>query len=175
MSIIIKAAQFANEAHKGQIRKYTGRPYITHPLRVAGRAALLEKATEEKVAAAWLHDTVEDCKITLDQIEELFGETVRQYIWELTNPSKGSTLPRADRKEMDRRHLRVVSDEAKCIKLLDRIDNLGEAANAPSDWLELYLKESDLLRQEIGGVCKELDDELKYWLNTYGRQFGLEF
>jgi (p)ppGpp synthase/HD superfamily hydrolase len=61
MNLIIKAADLANIAHEGQKRKYNGRPYIEHLMRVAGRVTLLSDSTEEEIAAAWLHDVIEDC------------------------------------------------------------------------------------------------------------------
>lgn len=174
MNKIIEAAKFAKKAHGVQMRKYTGTPYILHPARVASRATLLDNATEDIICAAWLHDVVEDCPIKLDEIEELFGNDVGILVWELTNPSKGKHLPRDAQKEMDRRHLRLVSTDAKCIKLIDRIDNLGEADNAPEDWFKLYLQESRLLLGVLEGTCKELEDELNFKINTYSRKFGME-
>ncbi len=159
MNKIIEAARFAKDAHCKQFRKYTGRPYITHPARVASRIMLLDFATEDMVCAAFLHDVVEDCGVTLDEIEKLFGNGVREYVWELTNPSKGRTEPRWQRKEMDRKHLRIVSKEAKCIKIIDRIDNLYEMTLAPMDFKEMYARESVLLLNEIGDACPELAEE----------------
>jgi (p)ppGpp synthase/HD superfamily hydrolase len=175
MNLIIKAAQVANRAHVGQIRKYTKKPYITHPSRVASRICLLDEATEVMVCAGWLHDTVEDTHISLQDIRDWFGHEVESLVWELTNPSKGKDLPRADRKEMDRKHLRVVSDAAKKIKLIDRIDNICEIQFGGSAWEKLYLQESGLLLDAIGSVDETLSSELKWYLNTYGRKFGLEF
>ena len=172
--LIIEAAHFAQWHHRKQVRKYSGDPYILHPMRVAGRATLLKFATPEMIAAAWLHDTVEDCSVTCDDIEEHFGLAVRNTVWELTNPSKGKHLPRAEKKELDRRHLRTVSVEAKCLKLIDRIDNLGEARQGPEDWQIMYLRESRLLLQVLEGSCNELEHELDYRINTDGRKFGLE-
>src|SRR6267142_486618 len=60
MSIILKAAQMANFWHQDQRRKNNGRPYITHLIRVAGRVCLRPDSTEEMVAAAYLHDAIED-------------------------------------------------------------------------------------------------------------------
>ncbi len=161
MNKIIIAAQFADNAHREQLRKYTGRPYISHPDRVAARVARLSFADEDMVCAAWLHDTVEDCKITLDEIGSIFGEGVRQYVWELTNPSKGRQEPRWIRKEMDRKHLRVVSKGAKCIKMVDRTDNLLEISAAPMNFKEMYARESILLLNEICDACPELAEELR--------------
>jgi (p)ppGpp synthase/HD superfamily hydrolase len=172
--MIIEAAQFAKICHEGQKRKFTGTPYIFHPARVAARTMLLNDVTESMVCAAWSHDLNEDCGISLDEIGRRFGEETRQYVWELTNPSKGKSLPRSERKEMDRRHLRLVSHQAKCIKLIDRIDNIGESINGPKDWCALYLRESKLLLEVLQGVCPELEDELKQAIYKLGTSVGIE-
>jgi guanosine-3',5'-bis(diphosphate) 3'-pyrophosphohydrolase len=130
MNLILKAAAFARQAHAEQRRKYNDRPYIQHPARVAGRVAARSQATEVMVAAAFLHDVVEDTPHTLDEILTEFGPDVARLVAELTNPSKGLKSPRRERKQIDRDHLAVVSVEAKIIKLLDRIDNLQEMVDA---------------------------------------------
>lgn len=147
--MIIKAAQFANLAHQGQVRKYTGRPYITHPARVASRVCLIPYATEEVVAAGWLHDVLEDCSVTYADLHCDISPVVASLVKTLTNPSKGSKLPRAARKAMDREHLANVSPWAKVIKLIDRIDNLREMTQAPDDFKKLYAKESLLLAEAL--------------------------
>ena len=73
MNVIIKAAQFARKAHGGQKRKFSNEPYIHHPARVAARAMLLPETTEALVCAAWLHDVVEDCGVSLQTLTEVFG------------------------------------------------------------------------------------------------------
>lgn len=149
MSIILKAAQFAAHAHRNQFRKFTNRPYIEHPMRVAGRVCMIPGMDEDEVAAGWLHDTVEDCGITYDDLEREFDATIASRVLELTNRSKGSKLPRAKRKAMDHEHLANVSRPAKIIKAIDRIDNLREIFGAPSDFQALYLKESRLLAEAL--------------------------
>lgn len=163
MSLILKAAQFAKHAHDGQLRKYTNRPYIEHPMRVAGQVAMIESATEEMVAAAWLHDVVEDCAPEhKNAIKLLFPLSVQLLVLELTNPSKGfSELPRAERKAMDRQHLAQVSREAKIIKLIDRIDNLQDMTLAPADFQHLYAYESRLLAKALRS-----DDPILRWLTN---------
>lgn len=93
MSLIIDAAQFAATAHKGQVRKYNGRPYISHPIRVAGRVATHPEASEELVAAAFLHDVVEDCNVGIGLLQRIFGHAVASLVGDLTNPSKGDKAP----------------------------------------------------------------------------------
>jgi len=161
MNVIIRAAQFACAAHAGQKRKYNGRLYITHPSRIAGRAATLEDATEKLVVAAYLHDVLEDTNRTAAEIGDRFGSEVVRLVLELTNPSKGLDTPRAERKRIDREHLAKASHEAKLLKLLDRIDNLCELEGAPRGFQRLYANESALLLDAIGDAHSELAQELR--------------
>ena len=166
MNTILEAAAFARRAHAGQRRKYTDRPFIFHPARVAGRVAAHPQATEVMVAAAFLHDVVEDTPHTLEEVSAGFGSDVARLVDELTNPSKGSKAPRLERKQQDRDHLALVSVEAKIIKLVDRIDNLQEMAEAPESFREKYFEESRLLVEVIGDVDPDLKAEV---LDCIGR------
>lgn len=158
--MIIRAAQFAENAHAGQVRKHSGRPYITHPIRVAGRVACHPLASTELVAAAFLHDVVEDCGVTLEEIKVVFGGLVAHYVSELTNTSKSIPgLDRAGRKAVDEARVATISDEAKVVKLIDRIDNLRETD--PNDPFSLmYAMESLDLLKALKGVDIELEEEL---------------
>lgn len=148
MSIIIAAAQFAEKAHRGQVRKFTNRPYIEHPMRVAGRACLIPSFGEDEIAAAWMHDVLEDYPFV--KIPAIFSPWCYNIVCELTNPSKKHPeLNRAARKAMDREHLATVSREAKIIKLLDRIDNLNEMVGADDDFKRLYAEESRALAEAL--------------------------
>lgn len=160
--LIIRAARLAKEAHEGQLRKYRPRPYILHPARVAARTTLLSDATAEEIAAAWLHDVLEDTPWTEhDLLEKGIPARTIQIVLELTNPSKQHPeLPRAERKQMDFKHLRDVSIEAKRIKLIDRTDNLRDIQDATSSFQSLYVAESVQLAECLSGVCAELEDEL---------------
>lgn len=156
MSLIIKAAQLANALHRGQTRKYTNRPYIEHPIRIAGRIATFEFADKYLVATGFLHDVIEDCNITWQQLENLTGSfIVAQNVLALTNPSKGSTANRAVRKQMDRDHIASAPKKIKIIKLLDRIDNLNEI-DPHDDFCRVYCEESLLLAE----VLKDADEPL---------------
>jgi guanosine-3',5'-bis(diphosphate) 3'-pyrophosphohydrolase len=160
MSLILKAAALALRAHEGQKRKYSGLPYITHPARVAGRVGILPGVTEELVAAAYLHDVLEDVPaITREMIEAETNAQVGFYVDCMTNRSKDSGLPRAQRKAMDRDHLSKIPDEVKQIKALDRIDNLLDCMEAPKDFKKLYSQESLLLADVLG--TGPLVDELR--------------
>lgn len=162
MNLIPKAAQFAAKCHEGQFRKYNGAPYITHPIRVAGRTATHELATEELVAAAFLHDVVEDCNISLGQIKPIFGEKVASYVFELTNLPKElrPEANRAERKRQDRERIATISREAKVVKLIDRIDNLREI-DINEDFAKKYADESMLLVKVLADADPVLASELE--------------
>jgi predicted HD phosphohydrolase len=166
---IIHAARVANKLHDGQVRKYTLRSYIEHPGRVAARISRHPRADETWVAAAWLHDVLEDCAIDANQLaEKLIGEMrikttgeIVMIVRELTNPSKAHPeLNRNARKAMDRAHLAECSLAARCIKLADRIDNLNEMDGAPLSFLKLYHDESVALSAALEGTDPVLEQEL---------------
>ncbi len=159
MILIIKAAQFANLWHEGQKRKYTDRPYIEHPGRVAARISRHQQATESRIAAAWLHDVVEDCGITMEQLTATMGERVAALVDELTNTSKTAPgLNRAQRKSLDRQRIKHISTGAMLIKLADRADNLREMERG-SEFARLYAAESRLLLEVLAGTDEELERE----------------
>ncbi len=159
--LVVAAAELATTAHQGQERKFSGGPYIEHPRRVAAKVATLAEATPELVAAAHLHDVIEDTALTQADIAAQIAPAVGELVAHLTNPSKDSAASRAQRKQMDREHLKVIPFEAKLVKLCDRIDNLGEMEGAPIDFLDLYSAESELLLTEaLAGVHAQLETEL---------------
>jgi GTP diphosphokinase / guanosine-3',5'-bis(diphosphate) 3'-diphosphatase len=168
MNIIIKAAQLAKKLHEGQFRKYSGAPYISHTARVAGRMATHPIATEELVAAAFLHDVIEDCNVTDTELLESLSSVTAEweldvrirntvyYVEWMTNKSLGSPLNRKKRKEMDAECLETAPKEVKVLKMLDRIDNLRELP--PDDgFTAKYAEESLYLINCIG----DADDDLK--------------
>ena len=146
--MILRAAQFAANAHQGQFRKYSNDPYIYHPMRVAGRVMLLPGACPERVAAAWLHDLIEDCKPQAIHVYAAFPKSVTTLVEELTNKSQMPAFrkrPRAERKAIDREHIAQASRWAKIVKLIDRIDNLREIGLSEPDFIRLYGEESTAL------------------------------
>lgn len=148
MSLIIRAAQIANSAHHTQLRKWTNRPFIEHPMRVAGRVATIDGVTESVVAAAWLHDVFEDHPNWRKIIENEMPPEVCSLIDELTN-KKDPNKNRAERKAEDRERLAKVSRWAKIIKLVDRADNIAEMSDAEEEFKMLYCGESRLLADAL--------------------------
>jgi (p)ppGpp synthase/HD superfamily hydrolase len=160
--LVTAAEAFAEQAHAGQYRKDHVTPYIVHPERVADTVRYVQGVTPSMVAAAWLHDVVEDCDVTLETIEAAFGPMVAEYVGWVTNPSKGSKENRRVRKRMDREHLAKAPWKAKVIKLADRIDNLRDIVTEAPGFTKLYRMESRQLHSEaLLGVDKKLEWELQ--------------
>ena len=150
--LVLKAAQFAAEAHKGQVRKYTGQPYIVHPVEVMNLVATVPH-TEAMLCAALLHDTVEDCGVTLAEIEAEFGPEVEDLVFWLTDPPKGdSGLNRAARKAKCLERMEIAPAQAQTIKLADLISNTASIVKYDPDFAVVYLREkAELLKVLVHG------------------------
>lgn len=159
MSLILKAAKFAREKHAGTFRKHSipPKPYFTHVAAVAGRVAGWAE-DDETVAAAFLHDVIEDCKVTYEELADKFGEKVADIVLRLTNPSKVIKAPRQIRKQMDAEHMEKQPPVVQRIKMEDRCHNLEEIVNGPRDWILKYLDESENL---ISKISPEVDPPLR--------------
>lgn len=150
-SLVYKAQVFAMAAHgaTGQKRKYTGEPYIVHPAEVVEilrRAAVIDPIA---LAAAWLHDVVEDTRLQLDDIKQVFGPVVAILVGQLTDVSTLSDGNRARRKELDRRHTELAHPEAKTVKLADLISNTRSIVQHDRNFARVYLKEKALLLEVL--------------------------
>ena len=152
---IEKAIQFATEAHEGQIRKYTGEPYIVHPLAVMETVSTVEH-TDEMLMAAVLHDTVEDCDVTLDDIVSHFGPIVADLVEQLTDISVPEDGNRAFRKAMDRDHSAQASAQGMTIKIADLLDNTKSITEHDEHFAKVYMKEKALLLQVLDKADKIL-------------------
>ncbi len=125
-ALVIAAEHLAREAHRDQRRKFYDAPYIVHPLRCAERGAQL-RLPPHAVAALFLHDTMEDCGLHFDTIEQMTDESVAMLVLNLTNPSKRHPdWPRALKKQLDREHIGRQSTLVRTMKLIDRLDNLND-------------------------------------------------
>ena len=135
MSLFDKAVVFATRAHRNQTRKYTGESYIMHPLAVAEIVRTVEGHTDEMLAAAVLHDVVEDCDVTIDEICEQFGTVVGMYVEYCTDISRPEHGNRRVRKDMDAWHYSRGPMESQTIKVADLIDNTADISkNDPGFW-----------------------------------------
>lgn len=137
-----QARRYATRAHAeaGQRRKYTDEPYIVHPAAVAELVRSVS-ADDALLAAAWLHDTVEDTATTLADIESHFGSHVAQLVGMLTDSAQPQAKNRAARKLAHFRHTAEASPEAQTIKLADIIDNTRAIVRFDPHFARIYLVE----------------------------------
>jgi (p)ppGpp synthase/HD superfamily hydrolase len=171
--LIVKASVFAHKAHEGQLRKYNQAPYITHPARVAKETAKLAGATEEMVVAAWLHDAVEDTATTIETIRQEFGGKVAELVGWLTNEPKVPGENRAARKKKAAVRLNKAPKDAQRIKMLDRIDNLGEMDyDKALDFCKVYIQESWDLFRAVAHADETLSKRFELVLNEAGLKVG---
>jgi (p)ppGpp synthase/HD superfamily hydrolase len=147
MDVVRKAQVYAQAAHAavGQRRKYSGEPYIVHPAEVAKIVAGVPGATPDMVAAAWLHDVVEDTGCTYTDIHMAFGADIAALVGWLTDVSQPQDGNRAHRKAMDREHSARAPAEAQTIKLADLISNSRSIVKHDPAFARTYLEEKRML------------------------------
>lgn len=131
--LISRAERFARVCHEGQFRKGKAKePYVNHLEEVA---KLTERwgGGENAIAAAWLHDTVEDCPPTsLADLASLFGDEIAGIVAELTDDK---SLPKAERKTKQLENASHKSNDASLVKLADKTSNVGAIGKSPpADW-----------------------------------------
>jgi len=151
-SIFETALEFAIEKHKGQYRKKSKAPYVWHVINVAKNVEENKKSKNLEVllVSALLHDTVEDCGVTLLEISEKFGLKVASIVEELT--SDKNEIEKIGKTEYLNNKLLKISSYALVIKLSDRLDNVKDLKDMNDDFRERYKKETiEILNAIISG------------------------
>jgi len=149
--IILEAVKFAREAHEGQLRKYTNKPYVFHPINV-GFILTTVTSDEHIIAGGILHDVIEDTDATYDDLLKLFGGTITEYVMDVTDVSRPHDGNRKIRKGIDREHLSAAAPESKTIKLADIIDNARSIVKNDPGFAKVWLGEkADLLPYLVEG------------------------
>ena len=161
MYIVEKARQYAEDKHKGQFRKDRITPYFEHSEAVA-RMVEYYGGTPEMIAAAYLHDILEDTKTGIMELDKEFGFIITCLVMHLTDyTTEMGIKPRKNRREVYFLKLSFSSDKVKLIKLCDRIHNLITMDGFSSSFKKLYIKESEELYNHIKDRHKELAKILK--------------
>jgi len=170
-----RARHYATEAHGriDQRRKYTGQSYDVHLQRVAEIVATVTDDAE-MLAAAWLHDTVEDTPATFQDIEREFGSGVLELVTELTDVSRPSDGNRAARKAIDCEHLAQASPRAQTVKLADLIDNCMDVVRHDERFGRVFLVEMRALLDVLGQGDAALMKRARKVLGKGAAALGLE-
>lgn len=153
-----RALEFALRAHEGQVRKGDGKPYIIHPVGVA--LIVTQFSTEDTiVAAALLHDTVEDTQTTIEDIQKNFGSDVAKIVSDVTEHDK--SLPWRERKELAIAHVSEMDPASLIVKTADKVNNLESLyALIWKEGLDVMKKFNAPLNLQVE-MDKKLQDELR--------------
>lgn len=163
IGIVVQAAHFAADKHRDQRRKgVRNTPYINHPLEVANRLSDIGGVDDPVVlAAAILHDTIEDTDTTRAELARVFGNDIAALVAELTD-EPGLTWQQRKRQEID--HAPHLSFRAKMIKIVDKMCNVSDTiTNPPGEWTlsrrRDYLEFAELVADGCRGANPALDEE----------------
>ena len=155
MNKIEKAINFATKAHAGQFRKGTDRPYILHPIETMIIAMRLSYNDDDLVAAAVLHDVVEDTSVTLNRLEKEFGPRVAALVASVSEdkmkkmPAEATWLARKWQMIFN---LRKADRDTLLICLADNLSNLRE----------LHL-DHEMFGDEIWKRFNQKDKKMQEW------------
>ena len=173
---VVRAYKLAERYHRGQERDEGG-PYIIHCLRITNN--LIEKIgmkKKEVLAAALLHDTIEDTKLTLNKVEEIFGEKVARIVANLTREHKGDTEGNKYQRKL-RKHKEIIRSDkdTRVIKTLDCLDNVRSWALIPEshpsrDKFKRWFKEAAAIYIPLAEtVNSKIADEIRKALKEVKR------
>jgi GTP diphosphokinase / guanosine-3',5'-bis(diphosphate) 3'-diphosphatase len=153
MMLVLRAAAFAARKHRDQRRKDPqASPYINHPIALAELLSTVGAVDDPKIlAAALLHDTVEDTETTVSELEREFGSEIASIVAEVTDDKR---LPKQRRKQLQIEHAPHLSRSAKLVKLADKICNVRDVReNPPQDWsLERRREYIEWARRVVDGI-----------------------
>jgi (p)ppGpp synthase/HD superfamily hydrolase len=155
MDIVQPARLFAAEKHFNQRRKYSDAPYTEHLHNVVDLLEAYGHKQPHVLAAAWLHDTVEDTDATMQEIMETFGLEVAELVYWLTDAEQGN---RKSRMQMSAWRLGLAPWDAKMIKLADIVDNGRNITEHDPGFATIFLAEK---RQVLAQMLRAEGEPLK--------------
>jgi guanosine-3',5'-bis(diphosphate) 3'-pyrophosphohydrolase len=184
-SLILKALEFAAGRHRTQLRKGLDKtPYINHPIQVANLLANRAGETDPVLlVAAILHDVIEDTVDSVKERDELitiisekFGEEILALTLEVTDDK---TLDKKERKRLQVVNAQHKSDNAKKLKIADKIMNLLDITeNPPADWdlrrISDYFDWSENVVSGLRGVNTKLEYMFDECLSKGRLKYGLD-
>ena len=159
--LILNAADFAAYKHRNQRRKDEEKtPYINHPIAVAKIISEIGNIEDPEIlAAALLHDTIEDTKTTPEELIDNFGERVCNLVQEVTDDK---TLPKLERKQRQIDHAKEISEGAALIKLGDKISNVTDITNTPpTNWDSNRRLEYFDWAEKVINNCPKVNEKLE--------------
>lgn len=184
-ALLLRALEYAAARHRTQVRKGLDRtPYINHPIQVASILANDAGETDPiLLCAAVLHDVVEDTVNSvkerdelINEISRIFGEEILSLILEVTDDK---TLDKKERKRLQVENASHKSDNAKKLKIADKIMNLRDITfNPPADWhlfrISEYFDWAEEVVAGLRGVNRNLEEIFDDTLLKGRGRYGLD-
>ncbi len=146
--VVRRALAIATEAHEGQMRRYTHEPFVTHPIAVA-RTVVRFNRDPLVLAAALLHDVVEDTPVTATDLAREMPSSVVRMVLSLTNQASTTDGDRSSRKRIDHDHVARAEPRAQTIKYADVLHNVQSIARHDPSFAATYLQEKASLVRRL--------------------------
>lgn len=159
--VLLNALKFAAEKHVMQRRKGCDQiPYINHPIKVVHMLYTIGGETnEELLAAAFLHDVLEDTCVSEKELRETFGDRVTDIVVEVTDDM---TLTYDDRKRYQIKKAPALSPDAKKIKIADKISNIQDIITLPMTWSNRRKRQYFEWSEKVIDGCRGVNLKLDY-------------
>lgn len=171
---MIEAIRFAVNAHQSTNHLYDGLPYIVHLSMVVNYATKYSHLLPSKdckgevIAACWLHDTIEDCRVTYNDLKKVVGENIANIVYAVTN-EKGKT--RGERAN-DKYYKEMRQEPWACfVKMCDRLANVSYGLQSNSSMFFQYKEENEEFIKKLfpttfaASYHREMIDDLNEMLN----------
>jgi GTP pyrophosphokinase len=171
---IAHAFSIADELHKGQHRKGSGAPYIVHPRGVYKILRDLNIKDKQILIASILHDTIEDTKITYNQIKKEFSKTIADLVKSVSSDKKKIDI--LGKPQYLANKMIKMSDSALTIKLADRLHNLTDMKRSSPKFIKKTVNQTryiiDYLRKnrKLNGMHKKLIRQINKILDNYSNE-----
>lgn len=149
IDIVARARAFAVTSHGQQRRKYCDLPYVVHLDAVVAQLSAHGHDAPAILAAAYLHDVVEDTEATIQEIHDAFGPLIAELVYWLTDAETGK---RAIRKTMSAWRLGRAPFDAKLIKLADVIDNARDLSRYDRHFASVFKREARAILARMAEV-----------------------
>lgn len=186
MTYVHKVLNLATKLHESQTRKESGVPYIFHPISIANAIQKLGIIDEVLISAALLHDTVEDCNITLEQLEQELHDLdiafqdvkfIIKLVGELTRDESSKETKEQYLKDFSKKSIKAL-----LIKVLDRLDNIEDFAAFNPGYAPKYARKgiaifeafTDRLDEFVSTFGQIAYDELEYRIDEMAERFNLK-
>ena len=133
--LVTRACLFALRAHWGQTRNNKDKSPLMDHLAAVARLVGESGGSDLEIAAAWLHDIVEDTLVTVEEVDAIFGVAIGKIVDGLTDPIGFKNLPLVERKQRQAERVRLKGDSVRRIKIADQIANVHDVAvDPPKKW-----------------------------------------